>query len=335
METTKVGGHIIVDDFQILSKDWELQGHLCKLRSIKMWLVEAPKASFPTMSQIEDPPTVAVSLRVHVGNFKSGPGASHANDTRYRSTLQHVQERVKNVGHKRKTRFASWNIGSLTGKSLELIDVMRRRRINIACIQETRWKGMKAKMLDDFKLWYLGDQSGRDGVGIVVDKDLKNDVVDVKRVGDRIISLKLVLDKEVKIISVYAPQAGLDESYKLQFWEHMDELMYSFKSDEKIIMGDDLNGHIGKDMRGYVEVHGGYGVGERNEEGTSILDFTTTYDLFIANTLFIKREEHSISYKNGQHSSQIDFFLTRRPDRWMCKVCKVIPEESLTSQHRC
>ncbi|XP_042483869.1 uncharacterized protein LOC122064208 [Macadamia integrifolia] len=104
------------------------------------------------------------------------------------------------------------------GKSLELIDVMRRRRINIACIQETRWKGMKAKMLDEFKLWYVGDQSGRGGVGIVVDKDLKNDVVDVKRVRGRIISLKLVLDKEVvNFISVYAPQAGLDESCKLQF----------------------------------------------------------------------------------------------------------------------
>ncbi|XP_042477669.1 uncharacterized protein LOC122059028 [Macadamia integrifolia] len=135
---------------------------------------------------------------------------SHSNDTRYQSTLQHVQEHVQNVDNKRRIRCASWNIGSLTGKSLELIDVMRRRRINIACIQETRWKGMKAKMLDDFKLWYLGDQNGRGGVGIVVDKDLKNDVVDVKRVGDSIISLKLELDKEVvNIIDVFAPQAKI------------------------------------------------------------------------------------------------------------------------------
>ncbi|XP_042514389.1 uncharacterized protein LOC122089040 [Macadamia integrifolia] len=154
----------------------------------------------------------------------------------------------------------------------------------------------------------------------MVDKDLKNDVVDVKRGGDMIISLKLVLDTEVvNIINVYAPQAGLDESCKLQFWEHMDELMHSFGPDEKIIIGGDLNGHIDKDRRGYVEVHGGYGVGERNEEGTSVLDFATAYDLSIANTLFTKREEHLIIYKSGQHSSQIDFFLTRRSDRWMCK----------------
>ncbi|XP_042519222.1 craniofacial development protein 2-like [Macadamia integrifolia] len=142
-------------------------------------------------------------------------------------------------------------------------------------------------MLDDFKLWYLGDQSGRGRVGIVVDKDLKNNVVDAKRVGDKIISLKMVLDKKVvNIISVYAPQAGLDESCKLQFWEHMDELMHSFRVDEKIIMGGNLNGHIWKDRRSYIEVHRGYGVGERNEEGTSVLDFATAYDLSIANIFF-------------------------------------------------
>ena len=38
----------------------------------------------------------------------------------------------------RKVRLASWNIGSLTGKSIELVKSLHRRRINIACIQETK-----------------------------------------------------------------------------------------------------------------------------------------------------------------------------------------------------
>ncbi|XP_043687728.1 uncharacterized protein LOC122638941 [Telopea speciosissima] len=237
--------------------------------------------------------------------------------------------------HKRRIRFASSNIGSLTGKSMELIDAMRRRRINVACIQETRWKGHKAKALDDFKLWYLGDESGRGGVGIVVDKDLKNEVVDVKRLGDRIISIKLVLDNEViNIARAYAPQAGLDESVKIQFWEHMDGLVQGFGSGDKIIIGGDLNGHVGRDHRGFEEVHGGYGVGERNEEGISVLDFAIAFDLCITNTFFKKRDEHLITYKSGHHASQIDFFLTRRFDRPLCKDCKIIPGESLTAQRR-
>ncbi|XP_043717506.1 uncharacterized protein LOC122665422 [Telopea speciosissima] len=240
-----------------------------------------------------------------------------------------------NLVRKHRIRFASWNIGSLTGKSMELIDVMQRRRINVACIQETRWKGHKAKALDDFKLWYLGNESRRGGVGIVVDKDLKNEVVDVKRFGERILSIKLVLDNEViNIVSVYAPQAGLDESVKIQFWEHMDGLVQGFGKGEKIIIGGDLNGHVGKDRRGYEEVHGEYGVGERNEEGISVLDFAIAFDMCIVNTFFKKREEHLVTYKSGQHASQIDFFLTRRFDRLLYKDCKVIPRESLTAQHR-
>lgn len=38
----------------------------------------------------------------------------------------------------RKVRLAYWNIGSLTGKSIELVKSLYRRRISIACVQETK-----------------------------------------------------------------------------------------------------------------------------------------------------------------------------------------------------
>ena len=47
------------------------------------------------------------------------------------------------------------------GKLRELVDVAIRRRINILCVQETKWKGQKAKEVEDigFKLWYTGATS--------------------------------------------------------------------------------------------------------------------------------------------------------------------------------
>ncbi|XP_042495185.1 craniofacial development protein 2-like [Macadamia integrifolia] len=168
-----------------------------------------------------------------------------------------VDRPIANVVHKRRVRPATWNIGSLTGKSMELIDVMRGRMINIICIQETRWKGKKGKALDDFKLWYLGDHSHRGGVGIIVDKDLKNDLVDVRRVGDMIIAIKLMLEKEVvNIISAYAPQVGLDEVSKVQFWEDMDGLIQSSLHDEKIpqeVISTDMLGRIDEDIKMFME----------------------------------------------------------------------------------
>jgi len=33
-----------------------------------------------------------------------------------------------------KVRCASWNVGTLTGKSIELVQALHRRKVNIACI---------------------------------------------------------------------------------------------------------------------------------------------------------------------------------------------------------
>ncbi|KAL5191016.1 Craniofacial development protein 2 [Glycine soja] len=251
----------------------------------------------------------------------------------------HFRERVwvKKLVHDRRIRFGTWNIGTLTGKSMEIVDVMVRRKINFMCLQETKWTGEKAKELDNsgFKLWYTGKTRSRNGVGIIVDKEWKKDVVDVRRVGDRIIVLKLVVGQDTfNVISGYAPQVGLAEHFKVKFWEDLEGVLQDIPQGEKVFLGGDLNGHVGSVARGFEGVHGGFGLGEMNGEGKSILEFSEALDLSIANTWFKKREEHLITYKSGGTCSQIDFFLIRKSDRKYCLNCKVIPGESLTTQHR-
>ncbi|KAK3542858.1 hypothetical protein QTP70_006126 [Hemibagrus guttatus] len=52
------------------------------------------------------------------------------------------------------------------GKGRELADVMERRKVDILCVQETRWKGSKARSIGaGFKLFYYGVDSKRNGVG--------------------------------------------------------------------------------------------------------------------------------------------------------------------------
>jgi exonuclease III len=94
---------------------------------------------------------------------------------------------------------------------------MIRRRVNILCVQETKWKGQKTKEMEDtgFKLWYIGTTINKNGVCIVLDKRLKDGVVDIKRQGDRIILVKLLIgDLVFYVISVYAPQICFNESIK-------------------------------------------------------------------------------------------------------------------------
>jgi exonuclease III len=120
------------------------------------------------------------------------------------------------------------------GKLREIVNTMIMRRANILYVQETKWKGEKAKEVEDtgFKLWYTGNKNG---VGIVLDKNLKNGVVDIKRQGDMIILVKLLVgDLVLNVISASAPQIGLNENIKRQFWEQLDALVSSVRISEKL-----------------------------------------------------------------------------------------------------
>jgi len=69
-----------------------------------------------------------------------------------------------------------------------------------------------------YKLWYTGRNRNRNGVDVIINKQLLEDVVKIRRKGDRILLDKLILGKEVfNVISVYALQVGRDEFSKRQF----------------------------------------------------------------------------------------------------------------------
>jgi exonuclease III len=92
--------------------------------------------------------------------------------------------------------------------------------VNILCVQETKWTGQKAKKVEntDFKLWYTGKKRSRNSVGILIDNIIKNGVVTVRRQGNRIIIIKLVIGELVlNVISTYAPQVSLSHDVKRQF----------------------------------------------------------------------------------------------------------------------
>jgi hypothetical protein len=169
----------------------------------------------------------------------------------------------------------------------------------------------------------------------VLDKCLKDEVVDIMCQGDRIILVKLfVRDLVFDVISAYAPQIGLNESVKMQFWEELDALVSSVPISEKLFIGGDLNGYLGSTRVGFDGVHGGFGYESRNQEEDDILNFALAYDLIVANNLFRKRVSHLVTFSSGQHCSEIDFILMRREDRHTCFDCKVIPGECVVPQHK-
>ncbi|KAK3541137.1 hypothetical protein QTP86_015723, partial [Hemibagrus guttatus] len=222
------------------------------------------------------------------------------------------------------------------GKGRELADVMERRKVDILCVQETRWKGSKARSIGaGFKLFYYGVDSKRNGVGVVLKEGFVRNVLEVKRVSDRVMSLKLEIEGVMlNVVSGYAPQVGCELEEKERFWSELDEVMESIPTGERVVIGADFNGHVGEGNTGDEEVMGKFGVKERNLEGQMVVDFAKRMDMAVVNTYFQKREEHRVTYKSGGRRTQVDYILCRRGNLKEISDCKVVVGESVARQHR-
>ena len=73
----------------------------------------------------------------------------------------------------------------------------------------------------------------------------------VERFGERMMKMKTVIGKtEYHIFSVYAPQVGISEDAKAEFWEGLEDKVVGVPRSEGLIVAGDLNGHIGSNRDG-------------------------------------------------------------------------------------
>ena len=249
----------------------------------------------------------------------------------------HAQRRKeKRAGKSEEMRVGTLNVGTMSGKGGEIVDMMERRKIDVLCVQETKWKGSKARSMGKgYKLLYYGLDGKRNGIGVILKEEYASSVVEVKRVSDRVLALKLVKEGLIlNIISAYAPQVGCGMEEKEEFWSMLDEVVEGIPAGERVVIGADFNGHVGEGNQGDEEVIGKYGAKERNTEGQMVVDFAKRMGMAVVNTYFTKKEEHRITYKSGGRCTQVDYVLCRRCNLKEARDCKVIAGESVARQHR-
>ena len=216
----------------------------------------------------------------------------------------------------------------MTGRGRELADIMEQRNVDILCLQETKNIG------GECKIFYNKADGRKNGIGIVLREKLAESVLEVKRVSDRLMAMKLEVNGSIlNIVSAYAPQVNNSMEEKNDFWEDLDGLIESVSKKERIVLGADLNGHVGEGNIADEEMMGRYGTGTRNKEGSMVVDFGKRMDLAIVNTYFKKKDEHRVTYKSGGKSTQVNYVMCRRRNlKEMCDY-KVILNECVAKQH--
>ncbi|ESO06047.1 hypothetical protein HELRODRAFT_160169 [Helobdella robusta] len=226
-------------------------------------------------------------------------------------------------------RFGTWNVGTLTGRSLEVVEELQRRMVDVAALQEVRWKGEGTRFVGAkggrYKLWWKGDD-GTGGVGVMVREELVEKVLEVRRRSNGVIVVVMVFGKViVRVISGYAPQQSRKEEEKDRFYDDVSDEIGQAGLNEFVVLLGDLNGHVGADADGYEGVHGGWGYGIRNEEGRRVLELADAHSMVVGNTWFTREPARLITYRSGENRSMIDYILVRAKHRKYVKNVKAIP----------
>ena len=89
----------------------------------------------------------------------------------------------------------------------------------------------------------------------------------------------------------------------------MDQELRAIPQGERVILGGDLNGHVGISREAIERIHGGWGVGEKNGEGemVKILRWHLIHRSLIPSS---RRDQTiAVTYKSGGRESQIDFLM--------------------------
>ena len=124
---------------------------------------------------------------------------------------KHVSDKHKRrMGRKMEVKVGTLNLGNMTGKGRELADMMVKRKVDILCVHETRWKGSKARNIGGgCKIFYHGEYGRRNGVGVILKEDYIARVLEVKRVSDRMMYMKLDIEGVMMTDQSVCPTSGV------------------------------------------------------------------------------------------------------------------------------
>ena len=153
-------------------------------------------------------------------------------------SLQYDKRPDERVG----VRVWTWNVGSLSGKRGEVCEELRKRMNDVRCLQEVRWRGQDAMMLGmkewRYKLWLSGKGDGVGGLRAMVKEELCEEVLEVRMVSDRVMTVVVFDEDMLRLICGYALWSGRSLEEKQSFYVELKcEWDVHFAGDFLIVFG--------------------------------------------------------------------------------------------------
>ena len=219
---------------------------------------------------------------------------------------------------------------------------LRRSRVSVAAIQETKWFGMDVWEAEGYTLLHSGRKlpegegtsMRNEGVGIALDERATAAWRDAGEIWEAVNSsivtarLKVVIvgqrradgSREKKniymsVISVYAPTAKAPPAIAHKFLDDLQDVVDRVPLTDVLMLMGDFNARVGSGNNNdlWWGVRGRHGVGRFNEAGEGFLEFCARNELTIMNTQFEKKQHHLATWKHPatKQSHMIDYIVMR------------------------
>nr|CAH8866918.1 unnamed protein product [Trichobilharzia regenti] len=173
-------------------------------------------------------------------------------------SLREASQPMCLLSMKAKVRMGIWNVRTMyeTGKAAQIAAEMRRHRIEVLGIFESRWNGTGRCQLPTGETiiysGHLGDSHEQiEGVVIMMSPTAAKALMQWEPISSRIMTARFnSKGRKVTVIQCYAPTNVSEQEKKEAFYRQLQAIMDNVPNgDIKILMGD-MNAKLGGDNTG-------------------------------------------------------------------------------------
>lgn len=219
---------------------------------------------------------------------------------------------------------------------VELEEALKPINWDVIGLSEVRREGEEIVELPNMIFHYFGETKGKYGVGFCINKNLKNNIIKIKGISERIavLTLKTTEKEQLDIIQCYAPTEEAKEEEKKSFYDELNNCIVKETSNKNIVIMGDFNARIGKRKEHEEYNIGLFSTNTRNTNGEKLIEFAQENNLRVLNTFFKKRPHRKWTWisPDSKTKAEIDFFLSKNVER--CTDVDVINNFNFFSDHR-
>ena len=232
----------------------------------------------------------------------------------------------------------TYNVRTLSSEQhvCSLLEELEGFKWDIIGLGETRRQGEKTLQLSTGHILHTvgREKAGQSGVGFLVNKELAGNIIRFTSPTDRVVSVDIKLNKRntLKILQCYAPTSASTEEANSEFYEIVQQTIEDRPAHYTIVMGD-FNAKVGSQKTGEKSV-GKFGLGNRDDRGQTLAEFSESNKLRIMNTFFKRKPTKKWTWKspNGETFNEIDYILASKTA--LIKNVSVINRVNIGSDHR-